>query len=128
MPLGPGPQGPGGRGTGWYFFFAILTCNLRCLRAAGERFAQFTLACCAIGLREALVTLRQVAEAKTTSEGVELFVELLPWQIADNAGCQRPAMITRLRNTQTKKIGHYIHFAGNVLLWGKSSIRIEIHF
>ena len=41
---------------------------------------------------------------------------------------QHPAMITRLRNTQTKKIGHYIHFAGNVLLWGKSSIRIEIHF
>ena len=30
--------------------------------------------------------------------------------------------------TQTKKIGHYIRFAGNVLLWGKSVIRIEIHF
>ena len=28
-------------------------------------------------------------------------------------------------STQTKNFGHYIHFAGNVLLWGKSVIRIE---
>ena len=41
---------------------------------------------------------------------------------------QRPGMKTRLGSTQTKKIGHYIRFAGNVLLWGKSVIRIEIHF
>ena len=37
-------------------------------------------------------------------------------------------MKTRLGSTQTKKIGHYIRFAGNVLLWGKSVIRIEIQF
>ena len=37
-------------------------------------------------------------------------------------------MNTRLRNTQTKTFGHYIRFVGNVLLWGKSVIRIEIHF
>ena len=42
--------------------------------------------------------------------------------------CQRPGMKTRLGSTQTKKNGHYIRFAGNVLLWGKSVIRIEIHF
>ena len=37
-------------------------------------------------------------------------------------------MNTRLGSTQTKNFGHYIHFAGNVLLWGKSVVRIEIHF
>ena len=42
--------------------------------------------------------------------------------------CQRPGERSRLGNTQTKKIGHYIHSTGNVLLWGKSLIRIEIHF
>ena len=41
---------------------------------------------------------------------------------------QRPGMNTRLGSTQTKNFGHYIHFAGNVLLWGKSVVRIEIHF
>ena len=41
---------------------------------------------------------------------------------------QRPGMKSGVGSTQTKKFGHYIHFAGNVLLWGKSSIRIEIHF
>ena len=41
---------------------------------------------------------------------------------------QRPGMNTRLGSTQTKNFGHYIHFEGNVLLWGKSVVRIEIHF
>ena len=42
--------------------------------------------------------------------------------------CQRPGMKSGVGSTQTKNFGHYIHFAGNVLLWGKSVVRIEIHF
>ena len=38
---------------------------------------------------------------------------------------QRPGMKSGVGSTQTKNFGHYIHFAGNVLLWGKSVIRIE---
>ena len=41
---------------------------------------------------------------------------------------QRPGMKSGVGSTQTKNFGHYIHFAGNVLLWGKSVVRIEIHF
>ena len=58
----------------------------------------------------------------------EAMPALLAEELEEVNNIQRPGMNTRLGSTQTKNFGHYIHFAGNVLLWGKSVIRIENSF